>query len=868
MATIASPAPASGTPSSPAGGQNYRGPFIIMTSLFFMWGFMTVFNDILIPRFKEAFTLNYFQAMLVQFAFFGAYAVGSIIYFVISAATGDPIAKIGYKNGIVIGLLISATGSALFWPAAVAHSYPMFLLALFVVGLGFAMLQIAANPYVTILGPEKTASSRLNLAQGFNSIGTTIGPLIGGWLIFQYFANSTAHGADSVKVPYMMFCIVFVALAVVFYFIHLPHVGEGKIEPGAGALKYPHVVLGILAIFMYVGGEVSVGSAIISFLKQPSIAGLTELDASKYVAIYWGGLMIGRFMGSVELSEMKAAKKQVLLIVIPLLAWLLLWAAKSAPMDALHGESKESVFSLWSSAFADNWSVFKIYLPFVGLCWLLFQFGQSLAARTLMIFSGMVVVLLLTAILVGGKTAMWCVVAVGLFTSIGWSNTFSLAIEGTGIHKSQGFVAAGDGDSWRGDSAAPPGLDCGRDQEPANLLHRAVDRVRLRGLLRREGAQNRPPRRLKFAMRGPSADQRVVMTLDAGGTNFRFSATRGDQPVTQTVAMPSNGDDLKQCLANIIEGFSRVKAACPKPPAAISFAFPGPADFPNGIIGDLGNLPGFRGGVALGPMLRKKFGIPAFINNDGDLFAYGEAIAGFLPYVNSLLKKAGSPKRFKNLVGLALGTGFGGGLARNGELFIGDNSMAGEVWLLRNKLARAMNAEEGASIRAVRRVYAQAAGIPFEQAPEPKVICEIGQGKHPGNKEAAREAFRTLGEVVGDAMGNALTLIDGLGVIGGGISGSWPLFLPALVAELNSPYTAPNGSQFSRLASRAFNLEDATERKKFLKGGTRVITVPGGREKVKYDPLQRIGVGISRLGTSEAVAIGAYAFAIHALDHR
>src|ERR1035437_8849957 len=184
-------------------GATYRGPFSIMTSLFFMWGFMTVFNDILIPRFKEAFTLSYYQVMLVQSAFFGAYFTGALIYFLISTSKGDPIAKIGYKNGVVLGLLISATGSALFWPAATIHSYPLFLAALFVVGLGFAMLQIAANPYVTILGPERTASSRLNLAQGFNSIGTTIGPLIGGYLIFQYFAKTGAHGADSVKVPYL-----------------------------------------------------------------------------------------------------------------------------------------------------------------------------------------------------------------------------------------------------------------------------------------------------------------------------------------------------------------------------------------------------------------------------------------------------------------------------------------------------------------------------------------------------------------------------------------------------------------------------------------------------------------------------------------
>ncbi len=433
MASIITTAPS----PSQTEARSYRAPFAIMTSLFFLWGFMTVFNDILIPRFKEAFTLNYFQAMLVQFAFFGAYFVGSLIYFAISSLKGDPIARIGYKNGVVVGLLISALGSALFWPAATAASYPMFLGALFIVGLGFAMLQIAANPYVTILGPESTASSRLNLAQGFNSVGTTIGPLIGGWLIFQYFAKSEAHGAASVKIPYLMFCCVFLFLAAVFFFIHLPHVGEGKIEPGAGALKYPHVILGILAIFMYVGGEVSVGSAIINFLKQPSVAGLTELQASKFVSLYWGGLLVGRFMGAVELSEMKRVNKQVFLIAIPLMAYLLLWVAQSAPLDSLKGGDTSQLLTIWKDRFVANWDIFKNYLPFVGLCWLLFQFGKSLAGRTLFIFSSAVVCLLVIAILVGGKAAMWCVVAVGLFTSIGWSNTFSLAIEGVGIYKSQ-----------------------------------------------------------------------------------------------------------------------------------------------------------------------------------------------------------------------------------------------------------------------------------------------------------------------------------------------------------------------------------------------------------------------------------------------
>ncbi len=234
-----------------------------MTVLFFMWGFMTVWNDILIPRFKEAFTLSYFQAMLVQFAFFGAYGIGSLIYFLISMYSGDPINRIGYKNGVIIGLLIAALGSALFFPGALYGSYPLFLLALFVVGMGFAMLQIACNPYVTILGPERTASSRLNLSQAFNSFGTTIGPLIAGYLIFQLFNTKGAHGADSVKVPYLCFAGVFVFLAICFKFARLPAFTNPDTVTGLGALKHPHTALGMLAIFMYVGGEVSVGSAVV-----------------------------------------------------------------------------------------------------------------------------------------------------------------------------------------------------------------------------------------------------------------------------------------------------------------------------------------------------------------------------------------------------------------------------------------------------------------------------------------------------------------------------------------------------------------------------------------------------------------------------
>jgi glucokinase len=369
-------------------------------------------------------------------------------------------------------------------------------------------------------------------------------------------------------------------------------------------------------------------------------------------------------------------------------------------------------------------------------------------------------------------------------------------------------------------------------------------------------------------MAGYDHDSRIVMTLDAGGTSFRFSAMRGNKRITDIVTTTSNGDNFKKCLANLIAGFTEIKRQCPRPPVAISFAFPGPADYPAGIIGDLPNLAAFRGGVALGPMLEHTFRIPVTINNDGELFAYGEAIAGFLPHVNDLLKKAGSPKRYKNLFGVTLGTGFGGGITRNGELFAGDNSNASQIWLTRHKFLPKTNVEEGVSIRAVRRVYAEEAQIPIADAPDPRLIEQIALGEAPGHRPAAVEAYRRLGEVAGNAMGNALALIDGLAVIGGGLSKGWRLFLPALIAEMNESYIAPNGETFRRLPQPAFNLEDPAQLKKFLKGETRSIAVPGSKRKIKYDSLQRIGVGISRLGTSEAIAIGAYAFALRKLDNR
>jgi len=388
--------------------------FISLILLFFMWGFITCMNDILIPYLKEVFHLNHFQSMFVQFAFFGAYFIGSLMYFIISSIWGDPINKVGYQRGIVLGLLISGFGASLFYPAAIFESFSFFLTALFTMGIGFTLLQIAANPYVAILGQPETASGRLNLAQGFNSLGTTIAPIIGGYLIFKVFAVSEISKAGSVVVPYLFFSLIFVLLAIYFSLIKLPvFTNKDKVFKGFPSLKFLNLRYGILAIFFYVGAEVSIGSILISFLKSENIAGLTEIEASHYVAIYWGGLMIGRFMGAVSLSSMQKTAKRVLLLTIPLIA-IFLFALINGLTEALY------------------------YSIFIVLLLIAFFSGKFKTNRTLFIFSVAVILLLATAITFNGNIAMWCVLGVGLFNSIMWSNIFTMAIKGLGKYTSQG----------------------------------------------------------------------------------------------------------------------------------------------------------------------------------------------------------------------------------------------------------------------------------------------------------------------------------------------------------------------------------------------------------------------------------------------
>jgi MFS transporter, FHS family, L-fucose permease len=390
--------------------------FAVITGLFFIWGFMTCLNDILIPYLKALFVLNYLQATLVQFAFFGAYFLGSVIYFFYSVQYGDLIEKIGYKNCIIWGLMISACGCLLFYPAAGFRVYSLFLGALFCLGLGFTLLQIAANPYVTILGSEESASGRLNLAQGLNSLGTTIAPLIGGYLLFR--ESSVIHAdldTTTIQTMYLLFSGVFIIMALVFRFIKLPAFKtQTDLVKGAGALKYPHLVLGILAIFTYVGGEVGIGSLLINFFKLPEIAGLTEVEGSRYVAFYWGGLMIGRFIGAVSLSiGLTRTQKVGLMILIPIMSFVVI-------------------------GLLTDWTTAGYYSFFLVLTLIAFFLGAFLPARTLGVFSFILVVLISTAIFTTGPIAMWCLIGAGLFNSILWSNIFALAIAGLGKYTSQG----------------------------------------------------------------------------------------------------------------------------------------------------------------------------------------------------------------------------------------------------------------------------------------------------------------------------------------------------------------------------------------------------------------------------------------------
>ena len=362
-------------------------------------------------------------------------------------------------------------------------------------------------------------------------------------------------------------------------------------------------------------------------------------------------------------------------------------------------------------------------------------------------------------------------------------------------------------------------------------------------------------------------DNRIVATLDAGGTNFVFGAMKAGEFIIDPVSVPAQSHDLDLCLQNMVNGFRQVFDKLEEKPVAISFAFPGPADYPNGIIGGyLPNFPSFREGVALGAFLEKQFGVPVFINNDGDLFAYGEALCGVLPEINSRLKELGSTKQYKNLIGYTLGTGFGIGVVIDNRLNRGDNSCV-ETFCLRHKEMPEIIVEDGVAIRAVKRVYGEKSGN-TNHGLTPKDICEIADGTREGNMEAAKEAFATLGRIAGAAISTAVTIIDVLVVIGGGVSAASRWIMPALLEEMRSKLHTLSGDEVNLVQMNVYDLENTDEFKLFAKGEVKKVKVYGEDRYVDYDSQKRIGIAISKLGASKAVSVGAYAFALNELDKK
>ena len=360
-------------------------------------------------------------------------------------------------------------------------------------------------------------------------------------------------------------------------------------------------------------------------------------------------------------------------------------------------------------------------------------------------------------------------------------------------------------------------------------------------------------------------DNRIVITLDAGGTNLVFGAMQANKFIVEPITLPSHADDLDQCLSTMVKGFQMIIDQLKEKPVAISFAFPGPADYPHGIIGGyLPNFPSFRDGVALGPFLEHTFGIPVFINNDGDLFAYGEALGGALPDVNAKLEAYGSSKRYKNLIGYTFGTGFGIGVVVDNSLNRGDNSCV-ETFCLPHKKMPDIIVEDGVAIRAVKRVYAEESGELNHQF-EPKDLFEIAEGRLPGNVEAAKRAFAEFGEIAGDAMATAVTLTDGLVVIGGGITAAHKYIMPSLLKEMRVKIHTLQGDELNRVQMKVYDLDDEEEFKAFAKGEQRALKVYGTEHFVTYDPQKRVGVMISKLGANQAISVGAYAFALRQLD--
>jgi MFS transporter, FHS family, L-fucose permease len=429
-------------PAADPNTKGYGGPLAIVTTLFFMWGFLTCLNDILVPHLKSIFDLNYRQVMLVQFAFFGAYAIFSV-------PSAKLIDWIGYQRSMVAGLLTMGLGAFLFVPAASVPSFPLFLGALIVLAAGITCLQVAANPYVTVLGRPETASSRLNLTQAFNSLGTFLAPFFGGLLILSAAPKTTEeirklmpdalqayrlHEAATVKTPYVGLGIALVLLAIAIGISKLPKIAHAQHKVGErvndSIWNHPNLIFGAIAIFVYVGAEVSIGSFLVNYFSQPEIGGLTERVAASFVAFYWGGAMVGRFIGSNFLGGAKtgymslAAAVSVLLVLI------------SYPLGShmAAGGEQGLVTALWKVAWVlvagrPLFVLVAVAAATIAIVAAL-RGGRATAKTGLLLGICALATCALVAIsmLSTGQVAMWSIILVGFFNSIMFPSIFTLGV--------------------------------------------------------------------------------------------------------------------------------------------------------------------------------------------------------------------------------------------------------------------------------------------------------------------------------------------------------------------------------------------------------------------------------------------------------
>ena len=380
-----------------------------MGMIFFLFGFVTTFNITLADKFKAVFELSNFQAQLVNGAFF-------FTYFLLSIACGSIIKKIGYKAGVISGLVLVGIGSFLFYPAAKALSFPFFLFAIFVMAGGVVFLQVAANPYVTALGPSETASGRLNLTQALNSIATYLAPLVASAFVFKAASNALApaEAAKSVPTPFLIIGIIVLIIAVVIYFLKLPEIptqGEEK----KSVWKYPHVILGAVGIFFYVGAEVGTAAMLQRYFQEA--LQMIRSDAAKMIALYWGGAMVGRFYGSFMLSNVEKSKKYLYAVLVVALALFVGWFVRRQITDGL------------------------IFAGIAVVNYLAIQLGKGKAARSLAVF-GMIAALLLVVVMgLNGSWLLWAGLSIGFFNSIMFPNIFALSVDG--LDKGELSMASG-----------------------------------------------------------------------------------------------------------------------------------------------------------------------------------------------------------------------------------------------------------------------------------------------------------------------------------------------------------------------------------------------------------------------------------------